>query len=147
MRTLVAVAALVASVSTSAGELDGKQIFCESNEERPRGYTFNFGIVAGDIIRLRGSEVSIDSEGSDFLMEYFALPERVDWATPNVIYRLDRQSLTLRAEELSADRNSLTIRTWQCEVFQDRVEYELRLEDALFKERAEIQRRMKDNKI
>jgi len=138
---------LLLPLSISAGELDGKGIFCESNQEIPRGYTFNFGIVMGDLPQVIGLEVHVKKEGLEYPMEYREFARKVQWSQPTVIYTLNRQSLQLQAEEISADGKSVTTKFWQCKSYQDIKKYEARLDEAVSEIQASLKRDMTDNKI
>ena len=101
MRSLIAIAALVASVSANAGSLDGKAIICDRGEESDSlaskfGFAFNESEVFQYDISLRhlNPEVKIIVFSPHEYAEYL---DSVRWGHPygTQSWELDRKTLAL----------------------------------------------------
>ena len=146
-RSLIAVAALVASVSVSAGELDGKGLICKPDEEStPFGFEFSDGRAIGWSVERHEfeSKAVIEEFGSG--KEYRTTPTRAFWweIGHQEVYQLDRKTLRLRwvpgAMELEA-------KEYQCEVAASLDSFRATLEDARAEMQLYIDFLMKDNQI
>ena len=161
MRSPIAIAALVASVSASAGELDGKAISCDNGRQNLefRGgrvvswYVWGGGGILGD------ARIVEDDEPP----AYYALTNTVIWSSyiaagellsrdgePSLAsttgYTLDRKTLALEVKEEKSDGK---IREWihQCEVYSSMTDFKAMLEAYRAETQRRIDEQMKDNKI
>ena len=147
MRSLIAIAALVASVSASAGELDGKGVVCRDlsnlNFLYPHsvvvGFRFVSGVVEGDQVRMVDGSVAIDRFAYSDETPYRVAPFKISWWNS---YELNRKTL-----ELEFIVEGEVIFQKQCEVFQDMQSYTSRLEADRDAIQSELNRAMKGNKI
>ena len=156
LKLLTGVVALVASVSASAGELDGKQIFCDSNngkymyfdEERgldvtypPWGFVFQDGAVTAHFFD-RSTERPVamtTDEGA-----YNAAPAYVTWGKHPKLRSLNRKKLILQYGAYEAEcQLPLSLREFKkmMRAAEDDVQKEM---DAKREEREWL---MRDNKI
>ena len=156
MRSLIAIAALVASVSASAGELDGKQIFCDSDregsmyldEERgldvifpPWGFVFQNGAVTAYFFdrSTDRAEAMVADEGP-----YSAEPTFVTWGRNPKWRSLNRKTLVVQYGAYKAEcqlPSSLKALQKMMQAAESEVQKEM---DAKKQER---ERLMRDNKI
>ena len=152
LKVLTAVAALVASVSASAGELDGKAIVCEPKgvrlkwtpEPEPYGYEFRGGFVISYRVEVSGTQVLLKiSDGIPYKEDTTV----VTWGTskhgdaPTTV--LDRRTIRYRD---SIERTGKIGEEGQCEVLPlDK--FHKFFEQRMQKNQAEIDAEMKDNKI
>jgi hypothetical protein len=142
IRSLIAIAALMASVSVSAGELDGKAIICKSETSLPQGIEFFDGkamvwfIVSGTKVNLANQDAS----------EYRTTPTRVTWSKvgSDLGYEIDRKTLAYSHMNF---RSGTTYWTTSCEVAKSRTAMMGYLEGAVRVEQGKIDEQMKDNKI
>ena len=112
MRSLIATAALLASVSASAGELDGKAILClrsDAPELSPYGYEFRDGkIFTHRVITVDNGK---KAQVTDYSSEYTAAVDTVFWNDD--FNKLDRKTLMLTVYgKMTLD----VLFTRQCEV-------------------------------
>ena len=140
MRTLIAIAALVASVTAIAGELDGKYLICEPRKFRHIniGASFHDGFVEMHGLRDDGLNFTVDR----LLLggEYTVTRTHVEWRS----HRLDRKTLKLT---LFAINTAEPIYEQQCEVVLTRSEFRERLEKYQVEYQKKAEAEMKDNKI
>ena len=95
--SLIAIAALVASVSASAGELDGKGIICHSEKSvtgEPEWYWFAQGRVTQSNLGTNGTKAEVLALD---LGEYGTEPTMVRWRSDSMQHKLDRRTLIHRA--------------------------------------------------
>ena len=143
MRSLLAIAALVASVSVSAGELDGKGIECvRPTHPAPILVSFQDGVATEFKIYVRGTEAVLEESklsGGD----YTVFSTKVEYPTligDDMV--LDRATLILGIRN-----DGKLITQWQCEVYTSLTDFEAMMEARRVQKQAEIDEEMKDNKI
>ena len=144
MRLLIAIAALVASVSASAGELDGKGIKCVLVDWiDPILVSFQDGVATHFVLSMGGTKavIEVDKFGGG---EYTVSPSKVEW--PHSLSDdglvLDRTTLMLGYTNYGELRNA-----GQCEVYTSLSDFEAMMEAWRVQKQAEIDEEMKDNKI
>ena len=142
MKLLIAIAALLASVSASAGELDGKGIICHPEKSitgQPTWYWFTGGSVVESDIEVNGTEAKVIRPE---LGEYWTNPTTVRWGSRTLRYELDRRTLVhkvvMRDEEMWIS---------QCEVAESYEAYTNSIAAFLRREQDFIDEMTKDNKI
>jgi hypothetical protein len=147
MKSLTAIAALVASVSASAGELDGKALLClEKNPEASlSGYFFRDGKVfysvlqkgeeLGDVVVNEWEMADSYHVGID-TVRWQKYPDRPKWETV-----LDRKTLEIKYTWGS------TVQEWICEVAESMEAYHQTLEAQRVAVEKRIAERMKENRI
>ena len=145
-RLIIAIAALVASVSASAGELDGKAMICERTERGaaeihgPYGVSFRDGEATPYYLEQFETTLLPTAGKATY---YLAEPTTVKWGKAPNIFTLNRKTLSLSAYNSMYD----TVVHWQCEVLAS---WDAMIQ-ALDVERVEGQKRideqMKGNKI
>ena len=149
--SLIAIAALVASVSASAGELDGKAIVCTSDHEHVAvealslvAFEFMNGAVTGRLISTQGTNAVIDEFGVGVKDRgYREEPGTVSWWSG---YYLDRVTLVLRFYGSSRDHDEPKYK-WQCQVSPSLESHRQFLEARREQAQKSIDESMKDNKI
>lgn len=144
--SLIAIAALVASVSASAGELDGKAISCDGGD-----YEFRRGHAVSWMIWVIGSRADL-TDYPDLAKKYYTSHSTVWWTDVSskkdkpfeyitTLWSLDRKTLAL-----TVTVDDEVTKEWNCEVYAVGD-----FKNMLEARRAETQRRvdesMKDNKI
>lgn len=150
MRLLIAIAALLASVLASAGELDGKAITCERPRyDRPKIVEFRDGGIVGWDIRVEDTQAIVAE--SDYRKypdsDYEVSPTGITWTTIVVFRnRLDRETLEL-VSTMASDEAGDSPTVWQCEVIASLDDLQKMLEELRAVKQAEIDEEMKDNKI
>ena len=93
MRTLIAIAALVASVSANAGELDGKSLIYDFDwGGDPVFFMFDEGAVVRCDITVEGTTAS---EACRDQSQYETYIDTIVWRYVGASYTLNRQSLEL----------------------------------------------------
>lgn len=142
MRSLIAIAALVASVSASAGELDGKALTCKSENPfiKPEWIVFDEGEVFVWVIRRRGTTAEAEIWDRH---EYTASIREITWGRYSQSRRLDRA--TLKLVQMNDDYE--VTRTFQCEIPESIEAWQESLTAAEQRAQDDIDERMKDNKI
>jgi hypothetical protein len=143
MRTLIAIASLVASVSASAGELDGKNLVCTSDYDGVVGIEFTGGkAIRRFITGTTGTVVSLHSETPS---EYLALNSEVRWDNYNRqdYYAVDRKTLK-HIHQIK--RSGIRYGEWDCELSSRDAMMDA-LNNAVLLEQKKIDEEMKDNKI
>ena len=104
MRSLIAIAALLASVSASAAELDGKAILCQRDDYAglpPYGYEFRDGKVYPHYVStIDGGTRAIVATGEGVVDPYVytAKVDVVEWDVGS--YVLDRKTLAISKSSL-----------------------------------------------
>ena len=144
MRSLIAIAALVASVSVRAGGLDGKGIKCVLVDWiDPILVSFQDGVATHFVLSMRGTKalIEVDKFGGG---EYTVSPSKVEW--PHSLSDdgmvLDRTTLMLGYVNYGELRNA-----GQCEVYTSLSDFEAMMEAWRVQKQAEINEEMNDNKI
>ena len=146
MRSLIAIAALLASVSVSAGELDGKGLKCIKRSDDPHTLFAEFrrGNVEEWFVRVEGYTAVLSDEASWNGEPYELSPTKIEWPTIGGTHELDRSTLLLvvraKGQEEIANR-------WDCEVYNSPEAFREMLEAARLQKQAEIDAEMQDNKI
>ena len=144
MRSLIAIAALLASVSVSAGELDGKGIKCALVDWiDPILVSFQDGGATHFVLSMGGTKavIEVDKFGGG---EYTVSPSKVEWpySLSDDGLVLDRTTLMLGYTNYGDLRNA-----GQCEVYTSLSDFEAMMEAWRVQKQAEIDEEMKDNKI
>ena len=142
MRSLIAVAALLASVSANAGELDGKQIICPG-EFGAKGFEFVDGRVIGTAVQL----VAYDKAG--LINMEFGTEDRHNYklTTGNVYWgswRLNRKTLVL---DFVSREGEVWPGSLQCELSPSKIAFTAYLERSRLAEQKILDEEMKDNEI
>ena len=144
MRSLIAIAALLASVSVSAGELDGKGIKCALVDWiDPILVSFQDGVATHFVLSMGDTKavIEVDKFGGG---EYTVSPSKVEWPhslTDDGLV-LDRTTLMLGYTNYGDLRNA-----GQCEVYTSLNDFEAMMEAWRVQKQAEIDKQMKGNKI
>ena len=150
MRSLIAIAALVASVSASAGELDGKAIFCERpGYDRPNIVEFRDGNTVSWSIGVEGTQAVVkEYVGHAPSANYKVSPTAITWDSVAVFEnRLDLETLELVTTLYSEGKPHDSPTIWQCEVVSSLDNLQKMLEELREAKQAEIDQQMKNNKI
>lgn len=133
MRTLIAIATLLASVSASAGELDGKGIACLFPRQTYGTYWYRFDENEVTEFHLKSVEATRSVEGTlvstekfeieeEALGEYEVRPTEIVWAVPipeeyRTYYgHLDRTTLELQYRDSRNDvvsRSGCSVTDWE----------------------------------
>ncbi len=129
---------LLLPFSVSAGELDGKAVFCTDNEFLPIGFEFSDGIAIGTQITTRGTRTVLADIEFVRTKAYITSPDEIIWWDGK--YHLDRKTLLL---EYGYKRR------WkrQCYLTSSPDDLRARLNAAKDERQREIDEQMKDNKI
>ena len=147
MRSLIAIAALVASVSASAGSLDGKAIVCEieapSNSFPSKlGFAFNESEVFRHWVSFRRLHPEVTINVSD-PVAYIAYLSFVEWRGSSTFYSLDRRSLLLTVKMGDSDDGVER----PCEALPSWEALNEIMESVRAEEQSKNDAEMKDNKI
>ena len=139
MRLLIAIAALLASVSASAGELDGKALICGelAEDDYLMYWEFDDDRVMGTEIAIEGTKAVERKMGrllTDEEKTYRVHPNNADWWR---FWHLDRTTLDLEFKDGSDGEVQYK---YLCELSTS-------LEAERLKAQKAIDERMKDNKI
>ena len=144
MRSLIAIAAVVASFSASAGDLDGKGIKCVLVDWiDPILVSFQDGVATHFVLSMRDTKalIEVDTFGGG---EYTVFPSKVEW--PHSLSDdgmvLDRTTLMLGYVNYGELRNA-----GQCEVYTSLSDFEAMMEAWRVQKQAEIDEEMRGNKI
>ena len=158
MRTLIAIAALVASVSAGAGELDGKAIICKIERDRGwevrspasgneySGYKFIDGYARAEWLTAKGDEMEIRSQRKEDLDRYRVVPGKVYWGTNGngqTLHELDRQTLTLTSNWRFEPEPKIK----RCEAFTSHASYDAAFSEIRGAETEYLKAFMSRNKI
>ena len=141
VRSVVAVAALLASVSASAGELDGKGLICE-REKQAAGEMVWFKFEERQAVMYWLETMGTKAQVTHHSMGAYALsPTKVIWGD-SVKHELDRQTLIFESYRLG-------MLSWraQCEVTESVEAVKDSIEAALSRKQQAIEEQMKGNKI
>ena len=151
-RILIAVAALLASVAVSAGELDGKGMACYKEDwPHPLMYEFRDGRAVLWRTYLEGTEIIL-KEHMNLIRDpqfakYYESIGQISWKGIIVVdegtARLDRKTLELTFETRHGEMESHGI----CEVYQSLDKFQAFMETQRMQGQREIDEQMKDNKI
>ena len=139
---LIAIAALVASVSTSAGELDGKRIICPG-QFGAKGFEFVDGRVIGTAIQ------QVAHDKVDLINMEFGTEDRHNYklTTGNVYWgswRLNRKTLVL---DFVSREGEVWPGSLQCELSPSKGEFTASMEESRLSEQKALDKQMKDNNI
>ena len=143
-KLLIAIAALVASVSISAGELDGKALICEDDatpNPSKSGFAFREGKVFYSLLQ-RGDNYEVVINEWELADSYQTDIDKITWRqSTDSVTTLDRKTLKIDFEwgEMS--------QAWECEIAASMEAYEQALEESRAATQERIDERMKDNKI
>jgi hypothetical protein len=143
LKLITAVAALMASVSASAGQLDGKALECmRPTHPAPILVSFQDGVATEFRIWKKGTEALIEKDvfsGG----EYRVSPTKVEYPTTmGDAMVLDRVTLILGIRN-----DGKLVTKWQCEVYTSFSDFEAMMEARRAQKQAEIDEQMKGNKI
>ena len=149
MRSLIAIAALVASVSAIAGELDGKALTCQSTNKMVASMYGRYGVEFQDG---KATHIWVKKDGTKVVLErydtvaYIAYPTTAKWALESGwVYTLDRKTLILDYRKPRDDSESPG--KFECEAYSSIDSMMAELESDRAREQAEIDEEMKGNKI
>ena len=143
MRSLIAIAALVASASTSAGELDGKHLVCTSKYGNVTGIEFTGGkairryIVSNTAARIGGQPPA----------KYRTSTTEVRWDDDDRPHYYAVNRKTLKHIYRSSEVTGPIWNEWDCELSPSRDAMMDALNAARDLEQQKIDEQMKDNKI
>jgi hypothetical protein len=152
MRSLIAVAALVASVSVSAGKLDGKGMACYKEDwPYPLMYEFRGGGAVLWRTYLEGTDAILKEHmnlvSDPQFAKYHESVAQIWWrgiiVVDEVTVRLDRKTLELTSETRQGEMESHGI----CEVYQSLDKFQALMEAERMDSQKRIDEQMKDNKI
>lgn len=142
LKLLTAVAALVASVPASAGELDGRALICIPDfEPRPIGFEFRDGRAIGWNVVSIESKAVIEEFGPG--EKYETTSTSADWW--GLDWYLDRK--TLRLNYIFRSKESPAVYKYQCDVAASLNSFRETLEEARANFQSELDERRKGNKI
>ena len=151
MRFLIVIAALLASVSASASELDGKAVLCRKDGNpfyEPIGWEFRDGVAREHfVIAPEGTKAEVwvaSADGFGDPSRYEAGVTEVRWTCRGSRYVLDRKTLSL--QQISSITGDV-LKTTICEVSSSVAAMEQEMEAARQVRQKYIDDRMKDNKI
>ena len=155
---------LLLPLSVSAGELDGKAIYCRwlgSDSEAPFttaasddvGFYFSNGRQTTYYIAVSGTKAfvfPVPAVMADHEYEYEVTPRLVTWQQltgddfkPLVMFKLDRATLLL-SYQLTGGDEALG---WECEVYTSHDDFQLFMYSRRLRKQAEIDEQMSNNKI
>ena len=142
MRGLIAIAALVASVSASAGELDGKGLHCEPENPvlEEQWVVFDKGQTWVYTIQLDGATKQAKPRGFG---KYDEAPFVIRWYSSYWTFILDRRTLELDFMNPEGEIS----RTSQCKIFDSLEDLNESIKQAEQREQNELNEKMKGNKI
>ena len=145
-RSLIAIAALLASVSASGGELDGTGLICHSGTKPVLGWEFQDGRAIGMYVEKMGAFDPKAEVVRGDIGEYVTSTDQVRWPP---MWILDRETLRLGGE--NQRDNSMGPKGTMMWILQCEVATSLDIVRATLEAQAEKQRQideqMKDNKI
>ena len=149
MRSLIAVATLVASVSASAGELDGKAISCDrAGLGDPVMWEFRDGRPVQWSVEIEDIFAVIGEEPAPYYSpEYKVSPTAITWERVMFSARLDRATLELFVSTPGDIEVDPPPAVYQCEVYTSLSDFKEMMRELVAQKQAEIDEQMKDNKI
>jgi len=151
---------LLLPLSVSAGELDGKAIYCKwlgSDSEAPFyfapasddvGFEFKDGRPATYWIGVEGTKAVLGHNPFLNLSDYDVSPSSATWQQNAgelnfFTMKLDRATLMLSYTAVGANEAS----GWECEVYASHDDFQLLMETQRLQKQAEIDEEMSNNKI
>ena len=153
---------LLLPLSVSAGELDGKAIYCKwlgSDSDAPHhfapgsegvGFEFKDGRPATYWIEVEGTKAVLGNNPFLNPSDYNVSPSSVTWRQggikedPLVTMKLNRVTLLLTYTWLVAVGE---VSGWECEVYTSHDDFQLLMETQRLQKQAEIDEEMSNNKI
>ena len=146
IRPLITIAALTASICVSSGELDGAAILCKRpGIESPVMYEFKADTPLRWQVDVEGSEAVISEQDPVFeAAEYTVSPSVVTWTDPIGVKRLDRTTLEL---SMTTGEEEASASIFQCRLFDSIDEFQVELEAIRALQQAEIDERMRHNRL
>ena len=146
MRALVAMLMLLASVSASAGEIDGTAVLCKRlGVERLVMYEFRDDVPVRWQVDVDSDKAVVRERDSVFEAdEYEISPALVTWTDPIGTKQLNRVTLQL---SMTTGEEGASERVFQCELFSSLEDFQRQLEALRMREQAEIDQQMEHNKI
>ena len=143
----MAIVALVASVNVSAGELDGKAIWCDwvGQYSKPVMYEFRNDTPVPWVVIREGTKIVIkEASMGGTISEYRAEPSVVTWAELFGTYTLNRKTLELSFDNLG---DPPVKASWECEALSSLDNLKARLEELRSERQKAVDKEMKGNKI
>ena len=146
IKPLVTIVVLTASVTARAGELDGTAILCKRpGIESHVMYEFKADTPLRWQVDVEGSEAVIAERDPVFAAaEYTVSPSVVEWTDPIGTKSLDRTTLEL---SMTTGEEEPSARVFQCRLFDSIDDFQAELEALRALEQAELDERMRHNRI
>ena len=144
MKALIAIAALLASVAVSAGELDGKALICRdiSPNGGLNGYYFQDGKVFYSVLQRGETLTDVVVNDWNVADSYEVTIDTIEWSQSTDSHTVvDRKTLNIKFTWGSSKQE------WNCELAESMDGYHQALEAERVKVEKRIAERMKDNKI
>ena len=148
-RSVISVAALAASVSAGAGEIDGKALLCKDTRDSNAsltGFYFREGKVYRSWLRQGGDIGDVVVNVRGIAESYETAIDSIEWKEyEDSITVLDRKTLSINFMDYSA--NVFIQQEWTCELAESMDAYHQALEAERVKVEERTAERMKENKI